>query len=64
MTTATTVTLATATHTGDLTFVGFATWLDESVMAGGHIELWRDSVGRLFAWSVDASGQSVVRLVP
>ena len=54
---------ANAARTGDLTFVGFATWLDESAAADGHIELWRDSTGRLYAWSVNGAGQSSVRVV-
>ena len=54
---------ANAARTGDLTFVGFATWLDESATADGHIELWRDNAGRLYAWSVNSAGQSSVRVV-
>jgi hypothetical protein len=45
-----------------LTFVGFATWLEEHPSAEGcHIELWRDAVGRLFAWTTNARGRTTVR---
>ena len=52
-----------ATGTGELTFVGFATWLDETATVDGHIELWRDGAGHMFAWSVKASGESSVRML-
>jgi hypothetical protein len=58
-----TINFAKAAHTGDLTFVGFATWLDESIAIDGHIELWQDNAGRMFAWTVNGSGESSVRIV-
>lgn len=45
-----------------LTFVGFATWLEEHPAAEGcHIEVWRDAVGRLFAWTTNGRGRVTVR---
>ena len=44
-----------------LTFVGFATWLEPYPASEGcHIEVWRDAIGRLFAWTTNAHGQVTV----
>jgi hypothetical protein len=57
-----TLTTSTIREHRTLTFVGFATWLEDHPAAEGcHIELWRDAMGRMFAWTTNASGQTSVR---
>jgi hypothetical protein len=64
MNAATNLSTSTVRNHRTLTFVGFATWLEDHPAPDGcHIELWRDAIGRLFAWTTNGRGQTTVREV-